>query len=74
MSIIPEVKAVKQLKQYYQLMKEAQDSMKGGGKRKKGIKTMRLLQKMHASCCSWAIAINLLLNQSDIAHEQIEGQ
>ena len=36
MSIIPEVKAVKQLKQYYQLMKEAQDSMKGGGKRKKG--------------------------------------
>ena len=36
MSIIPEVRAVKQLKQYYQLMKEAQDSMRGGGKRKKG--------------------------------------
>tara|TARA_B100000073_G_scaffold146643_1_gene120718 strand:- start:787 stop:1422 length:636 start_codon:yes stop_codon:yes gene_type:complete len=35
-SIIPEVKAVRQLKQYYQMIKDAQDSMKGGGKRKKG--------------------------------------
>ena len=34
-SIIPEVKAVRQLKQYYQMIKDAQDSMKGGGKIKK---------------------------------------
>ena len=37
MSIIPEVRAVKQLKQYYQMMEDAKASMqKGGGKRKKG--------------------------------------
>lgn len=37
MSIIPEVRAVKQLKQYYQMIEDAKDSMqKGGGKRKKG--------------------------------------
>lgn len=37
MSIIPEVRAVKQLKQYYKMMEDAKASMqKGGGKRKKG--------------------------------------
>ena len=37
MSIIPEVRAVKQLKQYYQMIEDAKASMqKGGGKRKKG--------------------------------------
>ena len=37
MSIIPEVRAVKQLKQYYQMIEDAKTSMqKGGGKRKKG--------------------------------------
>tara|TARA_B100000035_G_scaffold163439_1_gene139236 strand:- start:11568 stop:11759 length:192 start_codon:yes stop_codon:yes gene_type:complete len=33
-SIIPEVKAVRQLKQYYQMIKDAQDSMKGGRRKK----------------------------------------
>ena len=40
-SIIPEVKAVRQLKQYYQMIKDAQDSMKGGGKRRKKTRKRR---------------------------------
>tara|TARA_B110000046_G_C13023693_1_gene412607 strand:+ start:2637 stop:3104 length:468 start_codon:yes stop_codon:yes gene_type:complete len=37
MTVIPDIKAVQQLKQYYQLIEEGRASMqKGGGKRKKG--------------------------------------
>jgi len=47
MSIIPEVRAVKQLKQYYKMMEDAKASMQKGGRktRKKRLRKNRKTRK-----------------------------
>ncbi len=46
MSIIPEVKAVKQLKQYYKMIEDAKASMQKGGRRRRRKTRKRLRSEL----------------------------